>query len=152
MQVNLAALQRSRWYEYLERFVFGGTVTVLAGLIARKYGAGVGGLFLAFPAIFPATATMLESHERQKEPSRLRARQVAGIDAAGAAMGSIGLAAFALAVVIGLPRHSLAAVLAAASMLWLLVAVAAWWVRKAGMRKLRLAWRRHTAAMRTEAR
>lgn len=152
MEVNLAALGRSKWYEYAVRFVFGGTVTVLAGLVARRYGPEIGGLFLAFPAIFPATATLLEKHETQKEPSRMRARQVAGIDAAGAAMGSIGLMAFAVVVTQGLPRYSLLAVLATASIVWLMVAVAVWWGRKAWLRRIRMAWRRHTAAAGTEMR
>jgi hypothetical protein len=88
VQVNLVALGRSKWYEYTVRFAFGAAVTVLAGLIAKRYGPAIGGLFLAFPAIFPATATLLEKHEKQEEPSYLRAREVAGIEAVGASIGS----------------------------------------------------------------
>lgn len=138
VEVNLGALRRSKWYEYLVRFAFGGAVTVLAGVIANHYGPNIGGLFLAFPAIFPATATLLEKHEKQKEPSYLRAREVAGIDAAGASMGSIGLIAFAIIIWQGLTRHSLTAVLAVSIVAWLLVAVAAWWIRKTWLRRLRL--------------
>jgi hypothetical protein len=64
--VNIATLKRNRRYEYLVRFAAGGAVTVIAGLIAMKWGAGIGGLFLAFPAIFPATATLLASHQKRK--------------------------------------------------------------------------------------
>ena len=64
VKVNLGALRRSKWYEYVVRFAFGGAVTVLAGAIANHYGPNIGGLFLAFPAIFPATATLLEKHEK----------------------------------------------------------------------------------------
>jgi TRAP-type C4-dicarboxylate transport system permease large subunit len=113
-------------------------VTVLAGVIANHYGPNIGGLFLAFPAIFPATATLLEKHEKQKEPSYLRAREVAGIDAAGASMESIGLILFAIIIWQGLTRHSLTAVLAVSIVAWLLVAVAAWWIRKTWLRRLRL--------------
>lgn len=69
IQINLPALGRSRWYEYLVRFAFGGAVTVLAGIIGQRYGPGIGGLFLAFPAIFPATASMhgLEEHVGQHD-------------------------------------------------------------------------------------
>lgn len=98
VQFNLAALGRSKWYEYAVRFAFGGAVTVLAGPVAKRYGPEIGGLFLAFPAIFPATATLLEKHEKQKEPNPWRARQVAGIDAAGASVGSIRLMVFAIVV------------------------------------------------------
>jgi hypothetical protein len=93
IEINIAALGRSKWYEYVLRFAFGGLVTALAGVIAKHYGPGIGGLFLAFPAIFPATATLLESHEKQKKTlagkaGTVRAREIAGVDAAGAAMGS----------------------------------------------------------------
>jgi len=142
IKVDIAALGRSKWYEYVVRFAFGGLVTVLAGVIAKRYGPEVGGLFLAFPAIFPATATLLEKHEKQKGQSKLRARELAGADAAGAAMGSIGLMVFAIIVWQGLQHYSLIAVLTAATLAWLVVAIAAWWVRKTLLRKLHLAFRR----------
>ena len=138
VDVILGALRRSKWYEYLVRFAFGGAVTVIAGVIANHYGPNIGGLFLAFPAIFPATATLLEKHEKQKEPGYLRARQVAGIDAAGASMGSLGLVVFAIMVWQGLTRDSLTAVLAVSIVGWLVVAVGAWWIRKRWLRRLRL--------------
>ena len=59
-------MKETKWYEYAIRFVFGGSITVMAGVIAEKFGPVVGGLFLAFPAIFPASATLVEKHERQK--------------------------------------------------------------------------------------
>src|SRR5712671_5535227 len=68
----------------------------LAGIIANKFGPSIGGLFLAFPAIFPASATLIEKYEKQKKEKEglrgtQRGRQAASVDAAGAAMGSIGL-------------------------------------------------------------
>lgn len=97
MQVHLdsSALKRTTWHEYTVRFVFGGLITAVAGVIAKKYGAGVGGLFLAFPAIFPASATLIEKHEREKKQEQgldgtERGREAAAVDAAGSAMGSIG--------------------------------------------------------------
>jgi hypothetical protein len=53
VQANFSALRETRWYEYLIRFGLGGAMTVIAGLIASGFGPIVGGLFLAFPAIFP---------------------------------------------------------------------------------------------------
>ena len=101
--VDLSALGKTKWYEYAGRFVFGGIVTVLAGLIAKKFGPGGGGLFLAFPAILPASATLIEKHEKQKKERAgmsgiQRARNAAGVDAAGAAIGTIGLLCFAVLV------------------------------------------------------
>jgi hypothetical protein len=152
VEIQLAALGRSQWYEYAARFAFGGAVTVLAGLAAKRFGPETGGLFLAFPAIFPATATLLEKHEQQKEPSRQRARQVAGIDAAGASMGSIGLMTFAIIIWQGLPHYSFIAVLVTASTAWLLIGVAAWWMRKTWFRHLRLALKRHSNSESKEVR
>ncbi len=143
IEVNIAALSRSKWYEYLVRFVFGGLVTALAGIIAKRYGPGVGGLFLAFPAIFPATATLLEKHENQKKErvgksGTLRSREIAGADAAGAAIGSLGLMVFAAIVWRCLPHASMAVVLSAATLAWLFVSVTMWIVRKTVWRTLRI--------------
>ncbi len=60
-------LRETRWYEYLARSVLGGTMTVAAGLIAARFGLLIGGLFLAFPAIFPASATLIEKHIRERK-------------------------------------------------------------------------------------
>ena len=42
-------------------------MTVAAGLIAARFGPVIGGLFLAFPAIFPASATLIEKHVRERK-------------------------------------------------------------------------------------
>jgi Protein of unknown function (DUF3147) len=94
-----SALRQTRWYEYLIRFVLGGTMTMAAGLIAARFGPVMGGLFLAFPAIFPASATLIEKHVRQRTekvglPSARRGQEAAALEAAGASLGSFGLAAF----------------------------------------------------------
>src|SRR5579871_1483261 len=101
VKFKLSALRRTRWYEIVLRFVFGGLATVGTGMIAKSYGPVVGGLFLAFPAIFPATATLVEKHVREKK-QRVhidgvnRARQAVALEARGAMMGSLGLAVFGL--------------------------------------------------------
>ncbi len=140
--VNLRALGRSKWYEYIVRFAFGGMVTALAGIIAKRWGPGIGGLFLAFPAIFPATATLLEKHEKQKKEragreGRFRAREIAGADAAGAAMGSIGLIAFAAVVWRWIPSYPVAVVLGMATAAWVLMAFLVWGIRKTLWMRLR---------------
>ena len=134
VQFKPSALRQTRWYEYLVRFVLGGAMTVVAGLIAARFGPVVGGLFLAFPAIFPASATLIEKHVRERKekaglPGARRGKEAAALDAAGAALGSFGLAAFGLVIwlmIVQSPAWAL--VLAAAS--WLAVAVLAWQVRR----------------------
>ena len=51
IHVDFGALQKTRWYEFALRGLFGGLITVATGVIARRYGPVLGGLFLAFPAI-----------------------------------------------------------------------------------------------------
>jgi Protein of unknown function (DUF3147) len=143
IKINIAGLGRSKWYEYAGRFLFGGIVTALAGIIAKRWGPGIGGLFLAFPAIFPAAATLLEKHEDEKRQSvgkggTLRARAIAGVDAAGAAMGSIGLLAFAMVVWRLIPNHRLAMVLGIAAFVWLSAAVLTWEIHETIWRRLRV--------------
>ena len=72
-----SSLREGRWYEYLIRFALGGAVTVFTGIISSRYGPSVGGLFLAFPAIFCASATLIEKHE-------IRRKREAGSSAKGA--------------------------------------------------------------------
>ena len=135
IQLDTSALGKTKWYEYAIRFVFGGLITAIAGVIAREFGPAIGGLFLAFPTIFPASATLIEKHEKQeKEKHRLdgakRGRQAASIDAAGSAMGSIGLLVFALIVWQLAPDHNAPLILTGATVAWLAVSVLIWRIRK----------------------
>jgi hypothetical protein len=102
IRIDLAGLRRTKWHDYAIRFLFGGLITAAAGLIAQRWGPGIGGAFLAFPAIFPASATLVEKHEKQKNRAGLqgavRGCEAAALKAAGAALGCIGLAGFALVV------------------------------------------------------
>ena len=67
VKFEVSELRETRWYEYATRFLFGGAITAAAGIIAQKYGPTIGGLFLAFPAIFPASASLIEKHENEKK-------------------------------------------------------------------------------------
>lgn len=141
IKLDISAWRRTKWYEYAVRFVIGGTVTVIAALIARRFGPVLGGLFLAFPAIFPSTATLIASHEKKKKAKAgmngtLRARQLAGADAAGAAMGAVGLAAFAAVAWWTFPLHSTIFVQVAATLAWAAVSFAMWSTREVFWRRL----------------
>jgi hypothetical protein len=97
--------------------------------------SGIGGLFLAFPAIFPASATLIEKHEKEKKELRGlngagRGRSAASIDAAGASIGAIALAVFASIVWQFLTRTHAWVVLAIATVFWLAVSVGVWHIRK----------------------
>ena len=131
IEFDVSALTRTRWYEYALRFFFGGAVTVAAGVIAKQYGPVFGGLFLAFPAIFPASATLVQKHEKEKKRKagiidHGRGRKAAALDARGAALGCVGLACFAAAIWRLLPEWNAAASFAAALAIWLAVALLGW--------------------------
>jgi len=135
VRVSLSALRQTTFRECLFRFIAGGIVTVATGLVVRAWGPVVGGLFLAFPAIFPATATLLEKHERRKKESRgqpgtRRGRAAVAIDASGPSLGAAALLGFGAVVAALGPHHAPALVLAAATALWLAVASVLWVLSK----------------------
>jgi hypothetical protein len=135
VKIDSAELTRVKWYEYAIRFLFGGAVTAIAGIIAKRFGPVAGGLFLSFPAILPASATLIEKHEIQKKrragiDGTTRGRKAAALDAAGAAMGSIGLMLFGLTVWQLLPPDHGSKILAGATFVWFVAAVGIWWSRE----------------------
>ena len=135
IHARFAAIKGIKPHEWIIRFVFGGLVCVIAGLIAQRFGPVIGGFFLAFPAIFPAGASLVEAHEKQHKAragfdGTNRGRIVAAIDALGAAMGCVGLAGFALIFWIWLPRASVIQTFILATLVWLTLSVGVWLLRK----------------------
>jgi hypothetical protein len=135
VRFDTSALRQTEWHQYAIRFVFGGLITAAAGIIAKQYGPVIGGLLLAFPAIFPAGATLIEKHEKVKKQKAgmsgtVRGRQAASIDAAGAAIGSVGLLIFALLVWEFVSSHRSWIVLLGATAAWWVVSVSIWQIRK----------------------
>lgn len=133
--IELSGLRHSHWYQFAVRFVLGGAVTVCTGLVERHWGPVAGGLFLSFPAILPATATLIERQQTERlrragrEGSR-RGRRAAALDASGAALGGYALACFGVCAWRLLPAHSPAWVLPLSALVWLVVAVLAWCLRR----------------------
>ncbi|HEX4578158.1 MAG TPA: DUF3147 family protein [Edaphobacter sp.] len=132
---NFSSLKQTKLHEHVVRFVLGGAVTVAAGLIARRWGPVIGGLFLAFPAIFPAGATLIEQHETKRKrqigrDGERRGREAAALDALGAALGAVGLAAFAVVLWRFLPVHNSWGALGLAVVAWMVVSGSLWILRK----------------------
>jgi hypothetical protein len=135
IDIDPSALRRTKWHEYAVRFLLGGAITAAAGVIAKKCGPEIGGLFLAFPAIFPAAATLAQKHEIQKKNEKGLSGMQRGVDAAGAqtagaAIGSTGLLAFAAVIWGFIGRSSPWVALPLAVFAWATVAVAVWFARK----------------------
>lgn len=133
--IKYSALRDNRPMEYIVRFLFGGSATLLAGLIALRFGPGIGGLFLAFPAIFPASVTLIESHEKERKAKighdgTNRGRTAAGIDSGGAALGCIGLFGFAFVLWRLLPGHNPWLVMLVAMLVWTGLSWGFWFLRR----------------------
>jgi hypothetical protein len=133
IRISPSSLRQGRWHEYLIRFGLGGTATVFTGLVSSCYGASIGGLFLALPAIFCASATLIEKHEirRKREAGfagERRGQGAAALEAAGAALGALGMLAFASVFSLMVERSILVAFIGA-SLAWVVVSVAGWYVR-----------------------
>lgn len=142
ISAELGRLRETRPHEYAIRFLFGGLCTSCAGWIASHYGPGIGGLFLAFPAIFPAGATLIASHEEKRKAGggmdgRARGMQAAALDASGAALGGFALIAYALFLWRELAGHAAVLMIGAATALWAIVSGLLWfgWKRRS-MRSL----------------
>ncbi len=86
-RVDTGRLRRIRPREIALRFVFGAAISVVIGLISRAFGPRAAGMFLAFPAILPASVTLIEHKEGTPEAAE---------NVAGAVFGGFGLIAFAL--------------------------------------------------------
>ena len=97
LHTNLGKIRNISVGEYGVRFAFGVVISIVAGIIGNLFGARVGGLFLAFPAILPATLTILEKKEGSAE---------ALSDLRGATVGGVGLMAFAITASLLLTRSA----------------------------------------------
>jgi uncharacterized protein DUF3147 len=131
VKIDLSVLGQTKWHEYALRFGFGGLVTLGAGLVADHWGPVIGGLFLAFPSIFPASLTLVAKHEKQRKERKgmhgeERGKDAAAANAAGTSMGSIGLLTFAVVIWYGFPHLPMWIVLTLAMAAWVLVSVLVW--------------------------
>ncbi|HKV30478.1 MAG TPA: DUF3147 family protein [Candidatus Dormibacteraeota bacterium] len=97
--------------ELLIRFVFGGGIALVSALAGSLVGPRFGGLFLAFPAVLPATLTLIEKKEGTAK---------AWADASGGVLGALGLAAFAFTALQLLRANPMVA-LTLAVLAWVLV-------------------------------
>ena len=79
----------------------------------------------------------MEHKQRVGMDGTIRGRMVAGVDAAGASIGAIGLAAFAAVVWKLLPEHRGWMAIGAAMAVWLVVSVALWLLRKSRLLRRR---------------
>jgi hypothetical protein len=119
---NAGKLREARTRDLIVRFIAGGMTSIVAGLVTLAFGARVGGILLAFPAILAASLTLIEEQEDSVD-----ARE----DARGAIVGGCALIVFAVlaALTLGHLRGALALLIATGA--WLASALLgyllAWW-------------------------
>lgn len=113
-------LKHTHAWEYAVRFVFGGAITVVTGLIGHAWGPWIAGLFLAFPAILPASLTLVKQHDGRRQAIE---------DARGARLSSLALWAFAGVVAVLAGRTAAPLVLCGATVAWLAAALGLWFLR-----------------------
>jgi len=99
--------------KYLTRFVFGAGIAATAATVGMLFGPKVGGILLAFPAILPASLTLIERKDGRHE---------AKVDATGALLGSVALIGFAVVAALALRRLNPAIALGLACATWAVIA------------------------------
>jgi hypothetical protein len=107
------------------RFAFGFVISVIVGAIGLAAGDRVAGLFLAFPAILPASLTLIAEEDGEDE---------AKVDAAGACFGGLGLAAYGATSWFLLSRIAPVAAELVALVAWCVVAIGGYLVVRSRLR------------------
>lgn len=85
--MDLGRLRTVRLRDLAIRFAFGAAISVGAALLTIAVDPRFGGAFLAFPAILPASLTLIAEKEGERMADR---------NAVGAVLGGLGLAVFAM--------------------------------------------------------
>ena len=110
---DLGAIKKHSFGDYATRFAFGAGISAAAAIVATVFGAKVGGVLLAFPAIMPASLTLIEKKD---------GRHKAAINAYAAILGSVALIAFAIVASYAFKHFSGVVALLLAAAAWLFVA------------------------------
>lgn len=110
-RADLSKVREAKPKELLVRFALGAVVSVAAGIVSKGAGPRLGGLFLAFPAILPASLTFVQGKEGTHKADR---------DAIGAVLGGLGLVVFAALAESTFTRLNPVAVLLFSLLAWLL--------------------------------
>ena len=114
-KVEPGEIAKHKPMDYVWRFLFGAGISLGAGLIGTKFGPVIGGIFLGFPAILPASLTLIEKKDGKHE---------AAIDSEGAVLGAVAMIAYAVVVLLTAATLGVVASLLLALAAWFVVAVA----------------------------
>ena len=112
--------------DYAVRFAFGAAIALIAGLLGMWFGPKFGGVFLGFPAILPASLTLIQKKDGKEQ---------AAIDSEGAVLGAVGFVAFAIVVALAVVRLGVVPTVIVALIVWTAVAVALYAVARIVFRR-----------------
>lgn len=101
--------------DYAVRFGFGAAIALVAGLLGMWLGPKFGGVFLSFPAILPASLTLIQKKDGKEQ---------AAIDSEGAVLGALGFVGFAIVVTLLVVRLGVVPTVIVALIVWTAIAVA----------------------------
>jgi hypothetical protein len=128
MGASFSELPHLRLRDLGVRFAFGAAISLVAGAIGLAFGAPAGGMFLAFPAILPASLTLIH---RKNGP------RAAVHDLDGSVLGAAALGVFAVAAGAGLRRSGAGIALPAALAAWLGTSIAGYVALECLRRRIR---------------
>lgn len=114
--IDLSGLKKVKPRDLAIRFAFGATIAVIAGIASLTLGSAAAGPLLAFPAILPATLTLMEKEDGESKTIH---------DLQGSVLGAVGMCAFAVVAWVLLGRLPL--------LIALLIALVAWAVTSGGL-------------------
>jgi hypothetical protein len=112
---SLRKLRDVRPRDLAIRFALGAGISVIAGILGNVFGHRFGGAFLAFPAILPASLTLVQEEEGTRR---------AGRNAIGAVLGAVGMVVFALVGEASFGRIPALLALVLALIGWILASIA----------------------------
>lgn len=101
--------------DYAVRFGFGAAIALVAGLLGMWFGPKFGGVFLGFPAILPASLTLIQKKDGKEQ---------AAIDSEGAVLGAVAFVAFAIVVALVVVGLGVVPTVIVGLIVWTVIAVA----------------------------
>ncbi|HKC19320.1 MAG TPA: DUF3147 family protein [Candidatus Dormibacteraeota bacterium] len=109
-----AKVRSHHFSDYALRFAFGAGIALVAGVVGMLLGPKAGGVLLGFPAILPASLTLVQKKDGKDQAS---------VDAVGAMLGAIAMIVFAVFVAVKAKTLAAVPTIVVALIVWLVVAV-----------------------------